>query len=273
MSKKMIYKRQIVKGTSPNEDKLIAIFDKRSDGKTRVYYQDKKKRYRVNDEKIQKMRKLPRSSKYILIEFDPREYKSPKQQCKAVVKEAKFLKQLTNGQINLFRTGSVAKTSLQLFYDLCHAHEDPEQISERESQILQKATNGPMIWSKPYDGYAYKYDVVSEYPSIMMSKFLKIPFGGVEYSIITNKDLETMTFFKYGIYHCIVHNADSRLFRNNSQNWYTHTDLNYAMITLKCRIEMIEDGEENAMIYSKFRLIRPIFQPFVDYLFGFKKKW
>ena len=44
---------------------------------------------------------------------------------------------LTNGTINLFRTGSTDKTALQLFYDLCPVKEtEPDPICEKEEAIL-----------------------------------------------------------------------------------------------------------------------------------------
>jgi hypothetical protein len=105
-------------------------------------------------------------------------------------------------RINLFRTGSTGKTALQLFYDTCPVKEtDPDAICEKETKILQSATNEAMICGIKYKGKVYKYDVVSEYPSIMISRSLKIPFGGVVFSKMTNDEFKDLKFFKYGIYH------------------------------------------------------------------------
>jgi len=265
------YKRKYVKGTSPHIDKPLAVFQI-IDGKTRIFYQDKNKVYHIKPEKFKKMRSNPRSSNYLLIKFNKRKYKTIQEQLKDTVTEGLFLKELTNGKINLFRTGSVAKTSMQLFYDLNEEPDEPEPISEKENEFLLKAINGAMIWAKPYKGKGYKYDVVSEYPSIMISKNLKIPYGGVTFHKITNKELREMGVFKYGIYHCKVHYPDERLFRVNDNNFYTHTDLNYVLNHLKYKLEMIEDGEDNAMIYSNLKSARSTFKPFVDYLFNFKNQ-
>jgi hypothetical protein len=105
-------------------------------------------------------RSKPQSSPYILIKFDKSNFKTLKEQYKATQKEAIYLKELTNGKINLFRSGSTVKKA---FYDL-------GPICEKETKILQLATNGAMIWAIKYVGKAYKYDIVSEYPSIMISK-------------------------------------------------------------------------------------------------------
>jgi hypothetical protein len=40
------------------------------------------------------------------------------------------------------------------------------------------------------------------------------------------------------------------MIRQNGNDWYTHTDLNYAMNELKYKLEIVEDGEDNAMQYT-----------------------
>lgn len=271
----IIYNRKLVKGTSPNEDKIIAIFQKNEkEGVTRVLYGDKPdKVYIANEDKFKQYRSKPQTSPYILIKFDKKSYKTLKEQYEKTYKEAVYLKELTKGKINLFRTGSTAKSALQLFYDLCPVKEtDPDPICTKEEKILQEATNGAMIWVIKYKGKGYKYDVVSEYPSIMISRSLKIPFGGVVFSKMTNDELKDLKFFKYGIYHVKILDLDYRLIRQNGNDWYTHTDLNYAMNELKYKLEIVEDGEDNAMQYTKLRSIRDVFKPFVDYLFELKQK-
>jgi hypothetical protein len=271
-----IFNRRIVKGTSPDQDKIIAIFEKTKGGKTRIVYGDKSdKVFLVSDESFKKMRSKPRTGKYILIKYDKYEFTSLKDQYEKTYEEAVMLKELTKGRINLFRTGSTGKTALQLFYDLCPVKQDesqPDKITDKECEILKMAKCGALIWGRKYKGKGYKYDVVSEYPSVMISKSLKIPWGGVEFSQMTKDDFEKLEFFRYGIYHVKVHNPDERLFRENFNNWYSHTDLNYAKMKLKCKLELINDGEDNAMIYNKLKSIRTIFEPFINYLFEFKNK-
>lgn len=270
-----IFNRRIVKGTSPNEDKIIAIFEKTKDGKTRIFYGDKQKVFLVSEESFKNMRSKPRTGKYILIKYDKNDFTSLKDQYEKIYEEAVLLKDLTKGRINLFRTGSTGKTALQLFYDLCPVKDNesqPDKISEKECEILKKAKCGALIWGIKYIGKGFKYDVVSEYPSIMIAKSLKIPWGGVEFQKMTKEEFDKLQFFKYGIFHVKVHDPDFRLFRKNSNNWYSHTDLNYAKNKLKCKLELIIDGEDNAMIYNKLKSIKTVFEPFVNYLFEFKNK-
>jgi len=272
ISDEPVYERRIVKGTSPDEDKIIAIFEKTKD-KIRIYYGDKEKTFIISEEKFKKMRASPRTGKYILVRYEKDKFKTLKEQCIQTISEGNYLKTLRCGLINLFRTGSTAKTALQLFYDLTPIKYAPEPICEKETEILQKAKNGALIWGTKYHGKAYKYDVVSEYASVMTSQYLKIPYGKPEFKNMTKDEFEQLSFYSYGIYHVKVHDPDYRVFRVNNENWYTHTDLNYARNELKYRIELVVDGECNAMLYKdNLQSIKTVFAPFVNYLFGFKKE-
>lgn len=269
----MEFTRKIVKGTSPQEDKIIAIFEKLNDSnnRTRIFYGDLKKTFIVSAEKFATYRRKPRTCKYILIKYDKTKYATLKEQYEQTYMEAVLLKDLTEGQINLFRTGSTAKTALQLFYDLCHP-EEPEEIDLKEMEILEKCSRGALIYGIPYKGKGYKYDIVSAYPAVMTSKNLHIPYGKPEYSTMTIDEFNALKFFRTGVYHVKVVDPDFRVFRENSHDWYTHTDLNHAMLKLKYKLELIEDDEVNAIIYTKIKSISNVFKPFIDYLFQYKKK-
>ena len=111
--------RKIVKGTSPNEDKPIAIFEV----KAQIFncYSIDKKYFTLTREQMQTFRKQPRTAPYIFIKKNIKDnalkYLSLRKQCNFITKEGINLKKLTDGKINLFHTGSVAKSALQLFYD------------------------------------------------------------------------------------------------------------------------------------------------------------
>ena len=135
--------RILVKGTSPSENKEIAVFE--FINKTTVKcYSKKDKYFTITAEQKSEYAKLPRSSPYIFIrknEKDPEfKYLSIRKQCKQINKEAVKLIKLTDGKINLFRTGSVAKTSLQLWYDLCNPP-NADEIQQEEMEILEKCNH------------------------------------------------------------------------------------------------------------------------------------
>jgi len=60
--------------------------------------------------------------------------------------------------------------------------------------------------------------------------------------------------------------------KTKALNWYTHTDLNYAKNILHYKLELIEDNEVNALLYTELRQCKTLFEPFIDYLFEFKQK-
>ena len=63
--------KRIVKGTSPYEDKIIAIFKRSKKSSTvRIYFGDTQKYATMSQTTFRDMRKNPRSCKYILIQKD-----------------------------------------------------------------------------------------------------------------------------------------------------------------------------------------------------------
>ena len=107
--------RIIVKGTSPNEDKIIAIFEPNDNGSFDCYSLEDKK-FTITSKQKREYKTFPRSSPYVMIRKNERDADlkelNIRGQCKLINKEAEKLKELTNDKINLFRTGSVAKTAL-----------------------------------------------------------------------------------------------------------------------------------------------------------------
>ena len=269
--------RVVVKGTSPHEDKIITIFEKQEDGKYKCYNIEDKY-FTINEEQKKEYRTKPRTTPYLFIKKNEKDKKlktmSLKQQCESINETAKLLLELTNGKINLYRTGSTAKTALQLFYDLCEPP-TPEEIETYEIDILEKSSTGACIWGqKGYKNIGYKYDFVSEYPSIMDSSQHKFPIGKGEQKTFTKKEFKNLEFLSFGLYHVKVHCDDRRVFRENYDNWYTHTELNYAKSKLNYKIELITDDEPNALLWDKSKLItgKALFGKFVTYLFRLKYK-
>jgi hypothetical protein len=70
----------------------------------------------------------------------------------------------------------------------------------------------------------------------MASAQHKYPIGKGMLKTFTRKEFDELKFFSFGMYHAIVNNPDYRLFKVNNNNWYTHTDLNYAKNKLNLTI-------------------------------------
>ena len=193
-----------------------------------------------------------------------------------IKKNADILLKESKGVINIYQSGCISTTALDLFRRL-QAQPDTENITKSESQWLNKATLGAMIWDcdkehKIDDKDLYKFDFVSMYPSIMQSAHFSIPLKKGEFSIINT----VPKYFGYGIYRCeILYNTPCgwKLFKQNKDNYYTHIDLNRA-IQLGLKIKLILDGKYNSLFYSRDSCIagNKLFKTYVDFCFDMKKK-
>ena len=192
---------------------------------------------------------------------------------KEFIEHATILKKESEGKINLYKTGYKDKiVALDLFDRYTKHILKAPVIHQAEGQTINNASIGAIIFTDhEYTGPAYKYDVVSFYPSIMNSKIL-FPLKEGEYLTITEF---TDPFFKYGIYRAVIeyNETKKKLFRWNKLNHYTHFDLTRAK-ELNLEIKLILDDQPNFLYYSRDKLITgtELFGNYVDTLFDLKQK-
>ena len=201
---------------------------------------------------------------YILIKVP----EATKEEYDNFIIKADTLKKETNNEINLYKTGSHNVTALHLFNNYTKHIDNPPVIDQVESTFINMASQGALIFNtKGYNGQAYKADVKSMYPSIMKSKIL-FPVKEGELKYIT----EFGNFFNYGIYRCKII-GNTKLFRFNFDNYYTHFDLNTAK-DLGLQINLIIDDKPNFLYYSRDKCLtgHEIFGRFVDKMFDLKQK-
>jgi hypothetical protein len=214
-------------------------------------------------------------SKYILVSRSNYEI-TIQEEYKELIENITKLKEASNGLINMFKTGSIKNTVLDLFEKLTRYIPAAEHITYEEMLFIQNSTTGALIFAEPYEGPGYKYDVKSRYPSIMCSNFL-IPIKAGKFE---TWDLEE--FKKYnewvptGIYRCIVKKSGNknvdRLFRFNQKNYYTSNAIKHAMF-LKLEIELII-AENNVLLYPRDYCMcsNEIFKDYVMLLYDLKQK-
>ena len=82
-----------------------------------------------------------------------------------------------------------------------------------EAEIIESCYNGALIWALPYEGYGFKYDFCSEYPAILRSDHMQWPIDEGELVTITQTEYKTMKYFKYGLYHVNIVDADYRMLK------------------------------------------------------------
>jgi hypothetical protein len=216
------------------------------------------------------------SSNYIL--FDREEQKKGVQipieeEYKQLVEDVNKLKTLSNGFVNMYKTGNINNTCLEIFDKMTRFLIEPENILQDEAIWINEATTGSLIWGHKYIGDVYKYDIKSHYPHLMTSKG-KFPIKRGSFEKITELPLD---YYRYGIYRVIVHPSEdeniNKLYRFSFNNYYTHTSLEHAK-KLNLKVELIIDDEPNYLYYSPDKLIsfEEVFKPYVMYLFNLKNQ-
>jgi len=199
-------------------EKQIAIFEMVGD-KVKCY--DGYQYGELTMEVFKEMKSKPRSSSHLFIKKEERDDTvkrlSLKKQHKYFMKEAEIMKIATNGKFNRFKTASFAKTALNFFntFDLPQL----APIQNFEAEIIESCYLGGLIWGMPYEGKGYKYDVSSQYPSIMRNSRFNIPIDEGKLETYTQSQIDEAPFFQIGIYHVEILNTDYRLFKAILQSY------------------------------------------------------
>jgi len=184
------------------------------------------------------------------------------------------LKKETNGIINMYKTGSIKNTALDIFNRFCKCVNTPEPILQDEALWIQEASKGAiLVWAENYEGPMYKYDVKSMYPYIMTLMTNKFPVKRGEFKKIDKIE----EFIQFGIYRCRIEKSKdeniNKLFKFNKKGYYTSNSLNHAK-KLSLKIELIQDEKPNFLYYSGDKTLKfgEVFGDYVDFMFSLKEK-
>jgi hypothetical protein len=247
----------------------IMLYDKT----TYEGYDGKTKRKLTRKEYLE----IEQTTNYILINRQEINNKlTIEQEYNKVIETANELKKHSKGVINLYKTGDYKNTALNLFDRFTKYILNPESILQDEFKWLRNATSGAVVFGEKYEGPAYKYDVKSMYPSIYMS-YGKIPIKRGEFRTVSQKTVNNMDYYNFGIYRCVVEPSQdkniNKLFKFNKLNYYTHISLEQAK-SLNLSITMIEDNQPNNLFYSKDKVIgyNEVFTEYTKFLFELKEK-
>ena len=182
------------------------------------------------------------------------------------------MKELTGGKMDLARSGfkCVNEALKTLHYNFIGLPV-PEFINHQEQQWINNAFMGGIIFSQKCKlDNAYSYDVNSMYPAIMSHHSFTFPIMQGEFKKLNEIPVS------YGIYRVLIHRSGDettdRLFRFNSLHYYTHYDIHSAK-ELNLKMELIQDDEANALLYSQKRANGSVyFKEVVDELYKLKSK-
>ena len=161
----------------------------------------------------------------------------------------------------------------KLYYESLKRFE-VEDLDPLESQFLDKALSGGIIHRKPgtYENVKY-YDINSQYPHILANTGLLFPTGKPEFK----KLIEFYgDFIPFGVYRAVINKGQETnpfLFRLKTTHYYTHYEIIRAR-ELNYTIELIQDGQANAMLYNgqSRAPAKAIFKNYVQKFYNIKKE-
>ena len=254
------------------EDKQFLMFV----GNNEVY--DGETVFKFTDELHKQIKAF--KSKYILIHRLNHEL-SFEEDYKQYVELADSLKAETINspyKINMYRTGSIKNTALKLLDDTTKQIM-PDHTGYKEAMRIREATSGQIVFYEKYEGYGYKLDVVSIYPSILNNNNVLVPVKCGIFETMTKLKFNEMIktgIIPYGIYNCEIEKSDNelinRLFRFNINNQYTQISVKHA-IKLGLNINLVE-VDDNVLLYPRSHCLtaNQIFKNYNSVLFPLKQK-
>ena len=196
---------------------------------------------------------------FLLVKYDGK--KDIKQSYRDYIENVDQVKRLTG--YNLYRFSKIVNATN--YYFMRSTQIVPENIHDYEFDYIMNSGGG-FRFSKKYTGKAWKYDINSFYPSLLTSNILRIPIKKGTIKEIDN--LDDIKYFKYGVYNVEII-GEHPFFYFNSNNFYTHYELNYARsegLTIK------NIGKH--LIYGKSDIVKAsdIFSDYIDPLFKHKSE-
>ena len=244
-------------------NKKIAFY-KLNDNKDYIVYDGSEYKIMTNAERENIMKK-PYGYDSILVPYNGDDAEGDH---KEYIKMIDDIYKITDGKINMYKTGTYANTAQCLFNSLNNNINNLEKIEEYEFDFLDNG-GGVRVAESGYKGYAYKYDINSYYPSLLKSKTAKFPISAGTLIDITNEEIKVKRFVKFGVYHAEIECNDNKLFTTISSNMYTHTEINYAK-KLCLNINILG----KCIVWDENQLVsfHSVFNKFVDYLYPLKKQ-
>ena len=175
--------------------------------------------------------------------------------------------ELSNGEIDIKKTGDAVQTALYLFNKYTQYNKNPESLTINEIEWLDKSTKGSIQLYHEYEGEAHEYDINSFYQNLLIHNNYPVKKGEF-------KQLDNLDNLEYGIYKCKINipQENTKWFRINDFKLYTHKDISTAQL-LGGTVELVQ-GEINALVYNTDSLCRGdyLFKGFVEMMYDLKVK-
>jgi len=246
------------------KEKKIYFYRNETDNKHIVF--DGSEFYTMTEEKKREILNKPFGHNFILVRTNAKNDEDMKTEYKQYISDIEEIKSITDNKINMYKTGTIGNTALSLFTSFNNI--EAERVEEFEYPFLNNG-GGVRFARKDYEGIAYKYDINSFYPSMMLSRYIRIPLKPGRLINIKTDELEQKRCTKYGVYNVIIECDDPAMFSTNDKNLYSHFEVNYAKkLNLKITVIgqcIVWDKEDTASFYD-------VFNKYINYLYPQKKK-
>jgi len=165
------------------------------------------------------------TSEYIPIKKEPE--KSLEETYNAFIEQAEKLKKQSRGKINLFKSGTLQKASLALFFFNANKLKIvPEPLTELETKWLICCNHGQLVFKDKHvdlNQPLHSYDINSMYASLLRNVYFKIPIKQGTFMKLTRAEFYEAKFYKYGIYRVEIENDGKpntrKMFRFNHNNY------------------------------------------------------
>jgi hypothetical protein len=196
-----------------------------------------------------------------------------KEEYEQFLKDAKLVKEYTKGLIDYAECGfSHKQASQKLFHNMSRGIEDPEPLTELEEEWIKDSFMGSLIFGEKKElDNAICYDNNCAYGNVLQKSCFKIPVKAGDFTQIK----ELPEILPFGIYRVIIKKSNTwnndKLFRFNTNNKYTHTDI-YVARKLGLSIELIQDGQANSLTYGAGKCVTAskMFGTLIEYLYKMK---
>ena len=144
------------------------------------------------------------------------------------LKQRDELMKATNGKTDIYKYFSITDCILDTFRNFSKTLNEPDDITPEEAKFIDSAFMGGLMYAdNGYEGEIHGYDSNSFYPSILSTSHFMFPVKQGQFLSLSEAEFKELKYFKYGIYRCII-TGESKIFRFNYDNYYTHHDLTRA---------------------------------------------
>jgi len=261
------------------DEKIILLVDKNHDNDTWNWIgYDGEKTIEMSNEFYYDVKFF--KTKYIMVQRQKFKVSIEKEYSE-YIKIADDLKLKSNGEINLYKTGTFLKTALKIL-DSTTKHLSPELILFDEAEIIQNTVQGSTIFYDEYKGEGFKSDIISMFPFIMKANNTMIPIKRGIFRNITNDELQEMKTqlkgnYAFGIYKMEISKSEddkiNRLFRFNLNNQYTTIDLRNADF-LGLEMKLIISDDWNFLSYPRSHCLtgKDIFGKYIETIYKYKSE-